>query len=672
MPRCCVPRALATAFAVASLAALAVAAVSTTPVRLEPGQPAWGSLVRGTGDGLVRQRVVVILPGLDRSGPRRLLVAAAEPAAAGLGIDGGPRLPVRVPREGVVVPITAARTPGLRLDLEPLADAGPLRISRLEVEHGARPWRAPASLAFVLVFLVVALVARVSPTAALALGLVAAAALALAAVPALLWSSLPQPGAAARLAGALVPLAASAVVLARSAPSERRLILHGSGLIACVVFGAWVRGYFLPSTGSWDTEYWKAWAQRAVSHGVAGVYGDAQAVPPGQLLAQLGGQGVWKVEWRGRAFPVDYPPLAMALWRWSRLAVDHSGLDPEEAWSVAVKLPAILGDLLAWPALLSVLRGRPRAAFGTAALYWALPVSWLSSGVLGFSDASFAPLLLVAVAAAGEGRPATAGAFLALSSLIKPTALVVAPALVVALRAARAPLARAVASGLAVVALSLLPFAAAGTLETAAVHVYRILFQERLSGGYPNPWWLLGHALTLGPEGWSAPVKYARIELLPLPARPLGTLLFALAAAFIVWKQRGMRGPGPALASGSALVFAYGMLGVGVHENHPHPLFLLLLATALPSLRVRALWAALSSIYVVNMLLMSGLGRFYGLRYAALEPAARAVAGLRLAAGFDLTLALVPLNLALFAWMLWSLGAEHEALRLRDNEGPEG
>jgi hypothetical protein len=210
------------------------------------------------------------------------------------------------------------------------------------------------------------------------------------------------------------------------------------------------------------------------------------------------------------------------------------------------------------------------------------------------------------------------------------------------------------------VALALVPFALAGTLTTAFVHVYRILFQERLSGGYPNPWWLLGHVLTLGPEGWSAPVKYARIELLPLPARPLGSLLFALAAAVVVWKQRGSRGPGPALLSATALFFAYGMLGVGVHENHPHPLFLLLLGTGLPSTRLRTLWAALSSIYVVNMLAMSGLGRFYGLRHAAVEPLARMASGLRHAAGFDLTLLLVFLNLALFAWLLLRLRGLNE------------
>jgi len=472
---------------------------------------------------------------------------------------------------------------------------------------------------------------------------------------------------------ALTPLLGAVLGFVRSPAAERRVIAHGAGLMGCAVFGAFIRGYFLPSTGAWDTEYWKAWSERAVTHGVARAYGDADAIPPGHFLAQLRGEEErFRIDWRGRAFTIDYPPLALLLWRWSSLAVARLGLDPEEARSVAVKLPSIAGDLLAMPILIWTLRRRPWTSVWCCALYWATPVSWLSSAVLGFSDGSFAPLLLLAVAAAGERRPALAGAALALACLIKPTSVIVAPAMLMALLASRSSVARAFAAGTAIVALALLPYALAGTLQTAVVHIYRILFQERLAGGFPNPWWLVGHALTLGPGGWRGAVQYARIELLPLPAGALGTLLFALAALLICWKQRGRPGPGPALLSAAGLFFAYGMLAVGVHENHPHPLFLLLLGTGLPSGRLRGLWAGAGLVYVLNMLSLSGLGRFHGLRYAALEPAIASLAGLRMAPGFDLTLLLALANLALFVWMLASLAAENEALRLSDNEGAGG
>ena len=296
--------------------------------------------------------------------------------------------------------------------------------------------------------------------------------------------------------------------------------------------------------------------------------------------------------YRGRDFVVDYPPLAMALWRWSWRAVTALApdLDHGEAENAAVKLPAVLGDVAGVALLLALFRATPRRALGLAALYWALPVSWLSSGVLGFLDGALAVLVVAACVAAGRGRAAAAGIALALAALIKPTALIVAPAVWCALAARRASPARAIAAGAVVVAASLVPFALAGTLQTAIVHVYRILFQGTLSGGFPNPWWLLGHVVTVVRDGAPAlgPVRFARLDRSAFPARPIGTLLFA-AAAVLVWRaQRGREGATPAVTAGALLVLAYGVCAVGVHENHPHPLFLLLCATGLATARLRA------------------------------------------------------------------------------------
>src|SRR5207245_2338298 len=111
-----------------------------------------------------------------------------------------------------------------------------------------------------------------------------------------------------------------------AAPAERRLIGRGAWLLAALVFGAWVRAVFLPSTGSWDTEYWKAWMLRAASHGVTRAYGDPGSVPAGHLLAQARGrEELWRIDWGGRLFVIDYPPLAIALWRWSWRVVTALG-----------------------------------------------------------------------------------------------------------------------------------------------------------------------------------------------------------------------------------------------------------------------------------------------------------------------------------------------------------
>ena len=48
--------------------------------------------------------------------------------------------------------------------------------------------------------------------------------------------------------------------------------------------------------------------------------------------------------------------------------------------------------------------------------------------------------------------------------------------------------------------------------------------------------------------------------------------------------------------------------------------------------------------YLLNLLLLSGLGRFYGTRYMAVEPLALWLSELRMAAGLDLTLVLAIVN----------------------------
>lgn len=644
-------RSACAAIAPGALALAAVCATARLPVRLEPGTFGWSALARGADGGSLRDRAAVSLPGLARARQVALSIEAASdtPASLAIGVDGGAPEWARLEGGGLASRIPRRGTRGATIELR--AREAPVRVAAIEVRPEGVPW--PRVLPAIVVPLgLCALIGRRDRRRGLAVALSSSALLLLAALPvldALTFS--------ARALAFVLPAAAAvaaAAVLGREQPAR---VLRDLLIVAAFVAGAWVRVVFLPSAGSWDTEYWKAWTARADAHGVARVYGDADAVPSGHFLAQLrGAEPLWLVPYRGRDFVVDYPPLAMALWRWSWRAVRAAApdLDQGEAENAAVKLPALLGDVAAVVLLLALFRATPRRAVALAALYWALPVSWLSSGVLGFLDGALAVLVVAACVAAGRGRPAWAGVALALAALIKPTALIVAPAVWCALAARRASIARALAAGAVAVAAALVPYAVAGTLQTAIVHVYRIVFQGTLSGGFPNPWWLIGHVVTVARDGAPSlgPVRFARLDALSLPARPIGTLLFA-AAAVLVWRaQRGRAGATPALAAGALLVLAYGVCAVGVHENHPHPLFLLLVATGLATRRLRVLTAGCALVYVANMLALSGIGRFYGPRYAVLEPLARAAASFRMAAGFDLTLALVVLQFGLFAWAL--------------------
>jgi hypothetical protein len=427
------------------------------------------------------------------------------------------------------------------------------------------------------------------------------------------------------------------------------------------LFGAWVRIYFLPSAGSWDTEYWKAWMMRASSHGVSRVYGDADSVPDGQFLAQLRGEKPpWTLQSRGREFGVDYPPLAMFLWRWSWWAVETGrlGLTNDEAQNVAAKLPAVLGDVGAVLLLLWAFRSRPSRAAALAALYWCCPLSWLSSAVYGFQDGAYAPWAVGAVVAACRGRAGVAGLLLTVACFIKPLGLIVAPVVAAALVVRRVSVRAwgwALSVGLAVTLLVALPFYLDGTMAPLMVHIYRAFAPGNLSSGYANPWWIVGHVVAVVREptsGLAAPVEFMRLDAIDFPARFLGTLLLALTAACILWRYLRSSVPGAAAWVGSSIFFAYSILAVGVYENHPHLLFLLLVATGLFSVRLQLVAGAASAAYMLNLLALSGLGRFYGPRYMALEPAVEWITGIRMGLGFDLTLILAVVNTLMFVLLL--------------------
>ncbi len=618
--------------AVALLAAISVRAVLSQPFEISPGDRAFRRLVAGaTPSGRVPEWAVVSIPSVRRSarGEVRLEV---EGGVFRLGVDSGRAVEVRPSRDGIVVaefPRTGSR--GARLHVAPLVGGPPLVLRKVSVTESP-PALWPSALALLATLTASIGIGRFRERRlGIACGLAMSAFAVLAAAP--------HPAAA-------VLLAASAAVGFRS-----RSYWIASSLLASLVFGAWVRFYFLPSAGSWDTEYWKAWMTRAVDAGVPRVYGESDATPEGHFVPHLlGREKLFQIEYKRRDFVVDYPPLAMALWRWSWKAVALLApeLDRAEAENVAVKLPAVLGDVLSVLLLIYLFRSRPRRGLTLGALYWALPLSWLPSAVLGFLDAAYAPFAVLGLVLAGQGAAGFAGALVALAALIKPQALLVAPAAFAALDSRRA---RAVAAGFAVVAAALVPFVLAGTLEEAVTHVFRILFQQRLSAGFANLWWVVSH-LANG-AGLDARVEYASIDSLPIPAGLVGTTLFVLTAGYILATASRA-----ACLAGAALVFAYGTFAMGVHENHPHSMFLAFAATGLFSRRLRVLVSLLSLSYVLNMLSLSALGRFYGLRYIALEPLAFLVSSLRMGFGFDLTLLLGALNTALFVFFLASLSSE--------------
>jgi len=151
---------------------------------------------------------------------------------------------------------------------------------------------------------------------------------------------------------------------------------------------------------------------------------------------------------------------------------------------------------------------------------------------------------------------------------------------------------------------------------------------------------------------WTDPIDYVRRDSIPAPLGLLGFCAAGLVAAWILWTARGLRSARGAAYVSALLLFVWGVLTIGVHDNHNHPLFLLLVATGLgtPHLKNLGFMAATSTL--LGSLCLHGLGRYYGPQWRPVMPLADAVARMRMAAGFDLTLLLSVVNCALLVLAL--------------------
>ncbi|HUG53917.1 MAG TPA: hypothetical protein VMR21_09955, partial [Vicinamibacteria bacterium] len=585
----------------------------------------------------------------------------------GVSVDGAPPsqlAPVPGARSWLALP--ARGQDGAEVSLRP---AGTVVLDGLVI--AARPEWGRAVAAGLAVGLATLALLRYRPTReAMALGAFMAGTIALGSVPA--WVLLAWPGAttAARLAAGLLVAGGGlwAALGARRGGTATRLAF----LIAAGLFGAWVRALLLPSAGSWDVDYWRTAMLQATAHGFSHAYGGPDDVPPGHFLAQLTGQEpVSRPDVLGRAIVVNYPPLAVARWTasWQMVSRLATRLEPIEAQALASKLPALAGDLASAALLLWIHRRRPWLGAALAAVYWATPVSWVNSAAQGYQDGVYAPVILLALMAASRGRGFLAGALLGLAAMIKLPALLVAPAVAGALAARSAlpsppgaptltalrPIAAAAAGGLLAIGLGFLPFATSGTLSAAVVHVNSIWLPGPASGGSPNLWWLAGHAAAVArDEAFLADrVPFVGSRALPVPAYALGRALWAASAVatFLLLRRRpGLR---PAALGAATLFFSYAILATGVFENHIHPMFLFLLAGGLTTRRCRVVAAGAAAIYVLDVLALSGLGRFYTARHLVFQPLTPFFEVLRMGLGFDVTLVFAAANLLLLAtwWM---------------------
>lgn len=429
-------------------------------------------------------------------------------------------------------------------------------------------------------------------------------------------------------------------------------------MAAGLALGAAVRLVALPLPGTSDVLLDKAWAQAAAVVGVTGVYGT-------------------EIEWQGRSWrKVNYPPLALGLFAAAgrvHRALDPSGSD-SATFTALIKAPGLVADVVLTALLFAAVRRRwgAPAATAIALAYWLNPAVVLDGAVLGYVDPVLALPAVAALLAAAGGRPALCGACAAAAFLVKPQAVLLAPALLVALtgdpRGAARAVARAGAAALATAGLVLAPFAVAGALGRLASGVGQLATHDMYSADAANLWWLVtwikraaSQTSELGLAAWTAPVRILRISLaeaqgLPNP-RWIGAALVLAAAAWAAWRTRRARDLGLLAALGAFVVHAYFTLGVGVHENHLFlavPL-LTLAAAGRPALRLVLL--VVTAVTALNLNLACGFGLDVG---GALP---------RGLTGLDATVVLALANVAALAWHAVVFGREARAPAFAEAEG---
>jgi hypothetical protein len=370
---------------------------------------------------------------------------------------------------------------------------------------------------------------------------------------------------------------------------------------------AWLT--LLRAHGTEDVQTWRAWMDLLSERGLV------------QGFAESGG---------------IYPPGTF-VWLYGVIrAAALFGLPRFLALKLSLALALALTSALLWSFTRDV----------TLALATFLALTW--NGIaLGYTDAHFAPALVLSLWALARGRPALSGALLALAFLVKWQPLIVAPFFVLWVAAdgdrAFGPSLRRVASFLAgclgVVALA---FAAFGPTLVASLR--DALTHNYLSGNALNVNWILGYVLhLLRPDAFGAPVggpaALRHESLLISTTDPLLILpQRVLFAACYLWSLVRMTRPGARFrdfARQTLLGFlAYCMLATGVHENH---FFLaLVLAAVLAGVDATGWPLFLAWAVAANL----NLWLFYGL--SGRPP--------QIASDVEVSLVLAACNVALFVW----------------------
>ncbi len=399
--------------------------------------------------------------------------------------------------------------------------------------------------------------------------------------------------------------------------------ITGRWFAVALVAGAVIRAAALSLPGTGDVDIWKIWSYNAAMHPTE-VYG-VGGTPTERRVISL----------HGATTTVNYPPLAMyelgAIGR-VYLAVYDRQFPDTLALTATIKGAVVLSEAALIALMFVALRRL--ASLGIArwavAAYWLNPASVLTGSALGYIDPFLVLPAVGGIVAALFGWPLAAGALAAAAVLTKPQAIMIAPAIALAVwnvddpRPALVRLAVALAGAALMAAALVGPVIAAGAWPNMLLALSRLGHQDMLSGNACNLWWIVGYvvraAYAVPDRGvWAAFIAPARIlgisNLIDLGypnARIVGTVMTAAVGAWGLWTARRARDFWLLAALGGFLVHVYATLAAQVHENHLFVAVPLLAIAAAGRRGFTQIFVAVSAIVALNLNIFYGISEGVG------------------------------------------------------------
>lgn len=312
----------------------------------------------------------------------------------------------------------------------------------------------------------------------------------------------------------------------------------------------------------------------------------------------------------GNVLP-NYPPFGMVIFEavGSVFLLLHRLLphvNADALFLLLIKLPAMLADIATAVVLFFVVRRMQGKALGLVAalLYVLHPIAWYDSAFWGQVDAIFTLFLLASLLLLTLDRPMSAGMLLALSLLTKVQGVFLLPlfALLV-LRKPRSIL-RFVLGGLLMIALVLIPFHDAISLNIIKnIYLDSVGYYAVITSGAFNFWYAI-----LGDPSGSMSDTTLLFNIASY--RFFGFVLYGVSVVVILDgllpHLRGNRGISErlvaTLVAASLLSLAFFLFSTEMHERYFFPFIVFGFPLLFVSLRTRLLYVTICCCFFLNLL----------------------------------------------------------------------